>query len=165
MDKSDFAMRLQGSKVFSATVSNAQQLEGIPESETSRDVGWDPLQKAERVLGSSQAKIQHSQGGGAFYRPSTDTIHLPARDRFENASAYYATALHELGHWTGHADRLNRDLAHPFGSEGYAREELRAEIASLILGSEVELGYDPGQPAGYVDHWVQILTDTPTEIL
>ena len=65
----------------------------------------------------------------------------------------------------GHPDRLNRDLAHPFGSEGYAREELRAEIASLILGSEVGLGYDPGQHAGYVDHWVQILTDTPTEIL
>ena len=62
-------------------------------------------------------------------------------------------------------DRLNRDLTHPFGSEGYAREELRAEIASLILGSEVGLGYDPGQHAGYVDHWVQILTDTPTEIL
>jgi antirestriction protein ArdC len=56
-------------------------------------------------------------------------------------------------------------MAHPFGSEGYAREELRAEIASLILGSEVGLGYDPGQHAGYVDHWVQILTDTPTEIL
>src|SRR5215813_519153 len=69
------------------------------------------------------------------------------------------------GHWTGHADRLNRDLAHPFGSEGYAREELRAEIASLILGSEVGLGYDPGQHTGYVDHWVKILTDTPTEIL
>jgi antirestriction protein ArdC len=65
----------------------------------------------------------------------------------------------------GHPDRLNRDLAHPFGSEGYAREELRAEIASLILGSEVGLGYDPAQHAGYVDHWVQILTDTPTGIL
>jgi antirestriction protein ArdC len=66
-------------------------------------------------------------------------------------------ALHELGHSTGHPDRLNRDLAHPFGSEGYAREELRAEIASLILGSEVGLGYDPGQHAGeqtifYIGH-------------
>ena len=49
-------------------------------------------------------------------------------------------ALHELGHWTGHADRLNRDMAHPFGTEGYAREELRVEIASLILGSELGIG-------------------------
>ena len=110
-------------------------------------------------------KIQHSQEGGAFYRPSTDTIHLPSREQFAKAAGYCTTALHELGHWTGLPNRLNRDLAHPFLSEGYAREELRAEIASLILGSELGLGYDPGQHAGYVDHWVQILTDTPTEIL
>ena len=69
------------------------------------------------------------------------------------------------GHWTAHPDRLNRDLSNPFGSEGYAREELRAEIASLILGSELGIGYDPDRHAGYVDHWVQILTDTPKEIL
>jgi len=158
-------VRLSRPKVIAAAVFNAAQIDGIPDLEPSRDVGWDPVEKAERLLDASEAKIQHSPGGGAFYRPSTDTIHLPARDRFENASAYYATALHELGHWTGHADRLNRDLAHPFGSEGYAREELRAEIASLVLGSEVGLGYNPGQHAGYVDHWVQILTDTPQEIL
>ena len=63
-------------------------------------------------------KIQHSQGGGAFYRSSTDTIHLPSREQFEKAAGYDATALHELGHWTGLPNRLNRDLAHPFGSEG-----------------------------------------------
>ena len=158
-------VRLSRPKVLVAAVFNAEQIDGIPDLEPSRDVGWDPLEKAERLLGASQAKIQHSQGGGAFYRPSTDTIHLPSRKQFEKAAGYYAVALHELGHSTGHPDRLNRDLTHPFGSEGYAREELRAEIASLILGSEVGLGYDPGQHAGYVDHWVQILTDTPTEIL
>ena len=74
-------------------------------------------------------------------------------------------AIHELGHWTAHPDRLNRDLRNPFGSEAYAREELRAEIASLIVGSELGIGYDPERHAGYVEHWVQILTDTPKEIL
>jgi len=69
---------------------------------------------------------------------------LPAREQFASAAGYYAVALHELGHWTGRADRLNRDLSNPFGSEAYAREELRAEIASLILGSELGIGYDPG---------------------
>src|SRR5271166_764074 len=69
------------------------------------------------------------------------------------------------GHWTGHPDRLDRDLGNPFGSEGYAREELRAEIASLILGSELGIGYDPAQHASYVDHWIQILTESPKEIL
>jgi antirestriction protein ArdC len=80
-------------------------------------------------------------------------------------SAWVTEALLPNGHWTGLPNRLNRDLAHPLGVQGYAREELRAEIASLILGSEVGIGCDPGQHAGYVDHWVQILTDTPTEIL
>jgi putative DNA primase/helicase len=73
--------------------------------------------------------------------------------------------LHELGHWTAHPDRLDRDLRNPFGSQAYAREELRAEIASLIVGSELGIGYDSERHAGYVDHWVQILTDTPKEIL
>jgi len=94
-----------------------------------------------------------------------DTIQLPTRERFAKPSGYYATALHELGHWTAHPDRLDRDLGNPFGSEGYAREELRAEIASLILGSELGIGFDPDRHAGYVDHWVQILTDTPKEIM
>ena len=77
----------------------------------------------------------------------------------------FVTALHELGHWTGHLNRLDRDLGEPFGSIGYAREGLRAEIASLIVGSQLGLGIDPERHAGYVDHWVQILTDTPKEIL
>src|ERR1700757_3674544 len=59
----------------------AEQIDGIPDLEPARDVGWDPLEKAERLLGASRAKIQHSQGGGAFYRPSTDTIHLPSREQ------------------------------------------------------------------------------------
>jgi putative DNA primase/helicase len=68
------------------------------------------------------------------------------------------------GHWTAHPNRLDRGLRNPFGWEGYAREELRAEIASLILGSELGIGYDPNSHAGYVDHRVQILTDKPKEI-
>ena len=158
-------VRLARPKVITAAVFNAQQIDGIPDLEPTRDVGWDPLEKAEKLLQASGPSIQHSQGGGAFYRRSTDTIHLPAREQFVNAAGYYATALHELGHWTGHPDRLDRDMAHPFGTEGYAREELRAEIASLILGSELGIGYDPGQHAGYVDHWIQILSETPEEIL
>jgi putative DNA primase/helicase len=72
--------------------------------------------------------------------------------------------LHELGHWTGHATRLNRNLSDPFGSIGYAREELRAEIGSMIIGSELGIGYDPGQHAAYAASWIQILEDQPVEI-
>ncbi|MCV5633333.1 zincin-like metallopeptidase domain-containing protein, partial [Escherichia coli] len=77
----------------------------------------------------------------AFCRMSTDSIHLPQQASFPSADRYYATALHELSHWTGHASRLDRDLSHPFGSEGYAREELRAEIASMIIGDELGIGH------------------------
>ncbi|WP_407214909.1 zincin-like metallopeptidase domain-containing protein [Enterobacter kobei] len=52
---------------------------------------------------------------------------LPQQAAFPSADRYYATALHELGHWTGHASRLDRDLAHPFGGEGYIKE-LRAKL-------------------------------------
>ncbi len=89
---------------------------------------------------------------------------MPGKAKFASAANYYATALHELGHWTGHASRLNRDLAHPFGSVGYAREELRAEIASMILGSELGIGHDPAQHAAYVGSWIEVLTKDPLEI-
>jgi zincin-like metallopeptidase len=71
---------------------------------------------------------------------------------------------HELGHWTGHQSRLNRDVKNLYGSAGYAREELRAEIASLIIGSELGIGYGPGQHAAYAAGWVSILKDQPLEI-
>ena len=158
-------VRLERPKVITAAVFNAEQIDGIPALEPERTYDWDPVEQAEKLLKASGAEIEHSPIGGAYYRLSTDTIRLPAQDRFTTPSDYYATALHELGHWTGHPDRLNRDLSNPFGSEGYAREELRAEIASLILGSELGIGHDPDRHAGYVDHWVQILTDTPREIL
>ena len=126
---------------------------------------WDRHERAEAVLKASGAEIRHDQPDRAFYRPATDRIHLPPRDSFPSADTYYATALHELGHWTGHPSRLDRDLAHPFGSVGYAKEELRAEIASLMVGDQLGIGHDPGQHAAYVKSWVQVLKEDPKEIL
>ncbi|PSJ81243.1 zincin-like metallopeptidase domain-containing protein [Neisseria iguanae] len=76
-----------------------------------------------------------------------------------------AVALHELGHWSGHESRLNRDLSGRFGSEAYAREELRAEIASLMLTRELGLPHNPDRHAHYVGSWVKALSEEPTEIL
>jgi antirestriction protein ArdC len=70
-----------------------------------------------------------------------------------------------VAHSTGHPSRLDRDLAHPFGSVGYAKEELRAEIASLMIGDQIGISHDPGQHAAYVDGWIKILKDDPKEIL
>jgi len=67
-------------------------------------------------------------------------------------------------HWTGAPGRLDRDLAHPFGSAGYAREELRAEISSLIVGTEIGVGHDPSRHAAYVGSWIKALESDPQEI-
>ena len=157
------AVRLERPRVFFATVFNAEQIDGLPPIER-KEPTWDALERAEHMLRASGAVIRHGEHNRAFYRPATDRIHLPDTGQFPSADNYYATALHELGHWTGHPSRLGRDLAHPFGSEGYAKEELRAEIASMILGEELGIGHDPGQHAAYVGHWIKALEDDPLEI-
>ena len=152
-------------RVFTAIVFNAAQIDGLaPEPDRKATPEWERHARAEAILTNSGAEIRHQHGNAAYYEPRADRITLPERAQFPAADRYYATALHELGHWTGHESRLNRDLAHPFGSEGYAREELRAEIASLMVGGQLELGHDVGQHAAYVDHWIKALQDDPREI-
>jgi antirestriction protein ArdC len=157
-------VQLERPRVFSAVVFNADQVEGLPPLEV-RSPAWDRHERAEALLAASGVEIRHDQADRAFYRPATDRIHLPPRDGFKSADAFYATALHELGHASGHPKRLDRDLAHPFGSEGYAKEELRAEIASLMIGDELGIGHDPGQHAAYVKSWIKVLREDPREIL
>lgn len=155
---------LERPRVFFATVFNAEQIDGLPPLTPPKEQTWNAIERAERILKASGAKITHVHGDQAFYRLSTDSITLPERGQFASADRYYATALHELGHWTGHPSRLNRDLANPFGSEAYAKEELRAEIASMILGDELGIGHDPGQHAAYVASWIKVLQDEPMEV-
>lgn len=155
---------LERPRVFFATVFNAEQIDGLPLLQPPKEQAWNAVERAEHILKASGAKITHAPGDRAFYRPSTDSITLPERGQFPSSDRYYATALHELGHWTGHESRLGRDLAHPFGSEGYAKEELRAEIASMIVGDELGIGHDPGQHAAYVGSWIKVLQDEPLEV-
>ena len=150
-------------RVIFSSVFHAADVEGIPPWE-GRTVSWDSNVRAEDIMRNSGAVIHHDQRDRAFYRPGSDEIHLPPRSAFADAGAYYGTALHELGHWTKHPDRLNREGG-PFGSEAYAREELRAEIASWMICGELGLPHDPGQHLAYVDSWVKILTEEPREIL
>lgn len=153
-------------KVFFATVFHASQIENmppLPPRETRPE--WERHQQAERLLAASNAKIFHDQANRAFYRPATDDIHLPPRDQFLSPDKYYATAFHELGHWTGHESRLNRDIRNPFGSEQYAREELRAELASYMLGADLGIGHDPGQHHAYIASWIKALEKDPREII
>lgn len=168
LDKDDKPVKetvqLERPKVFIASVFNAEQIDGLPPMAVLQDKSWNSIERAEAILEASGAKITHDQADRAFYRMSTDSIHLPQQSAFPGADRYYATALHELGHWTGHSTRLNRDLVHPFGSEGYAREELRAEIASMIMGDELGIGHDPSQHVAYVKSWIKALQNDPLEI-
>lgn len=154
---------LERPKCFHAYVFNAEQIDGLP-AITRKEQTWNAVERAEHILQASGARITHAAGDRAFYRPSTDSITMPERSQFPSADNYYATALHELGHWTGHPSRLDRDLSHPFGSEGYAKEELRAEISSMILGNELGIGHDPGQHVAYVGSWIKALQEDPLEI-
>ncbi len=156
-------VKLERPKCFHAYVFNAEQIDGLP-AITRKEQTWDAVERAEHILQASGARITHAAGDRAFYRPSTDSITMPERGQFALADNYYATALHELGHWTGHPSRLDRDLSNPFGSEGYAKEELRAEISSMILGNELGIGHDPGQHVAYVGSWIKVLQEDPLEI-
>lgn len=148
-----------------AHVFNAEQIDGMPPLQlTDKAYEWNPEEKAENILSASGADIRHDQSNRAFYRYLTDTIHLPPKENFNSPGSYYGTALHELGHWTRHADRLDRENG-PFGSELYAREELRAEIASWMLGQDLGIPHHPEQHAAYVASWIKALEDDPFEIM
>ncbi|MCV3371732.1 zincin-like metallopeptidase domain-containing protein [Campylobacter lari] len=157
-------VKLENPKVFFAYVFNAEQIENMPKLEQKQEIdNFKTIKEAQKILNDSKAIIHH-QGNRAFYNVANDTITLPMKENFLSEGAYYATALHELGHWSGHESRLNRDLNHPFGSKEYAKEELRAEIASFLFNGKIGLDYDPGQHLSYIDSWVKILEDKPHEI-
>jgi putative DNA primase/helicase len=156
-------IKLERPRVFFTTVFNAEQIDGLPPIE-KKPPQWNAHERAEKILQASGAVIRHIPENKAFYSPSNDYIKLPDKHLFSTADEYYATAFHELGHWTGHYSRLARDLSDPFGSQGYAKEKLRAEISSMILGDELGIGHDPGQRAAYVNSWIKILQDEPLEI-
>lgn len=150
------------------TVFNGQQIDGIPPL-PARPLRTpiEMIESGERILAHSGARIQHDKADRAFYRLATDSIHLPQRDHFADAAGYYGTALHELAHWTGHPSRLGRltlSGASHFGDPGYAREELRAELASLFIAAEHGIPHDPRQNAAYVASWIKALKDDKHEI-
>lgn len=161
-------VKLSRPMFINALVFNAEQISGIPPlaqalGEKFEAQQWSAIERAEQIIGASQAVVKHG-GNEAYYAPSRDHIQLPHKAQFDSAAKYYATLLHELGHWSGHETRLNRDLSNRYGSPGYAKEELRAEIASLMLGSELKIGHNFGQHAAYVESWIKVLKDDPGEL-
>lgn len=149
------------------TVFSAKQIDGIPEYEPKRSTLLEIVNAGEKILDNSGAKINHDQADKAFYNRASDSIHLPPKDAFKDAAGYYGTALHELAHWTGHPSRLDRltlNESYRFGDTNYAKEELRAELASVFLAAERGIPHDPEQHAAYVGSWIKTLRQDKNEI-
>lgn len=145
------------------TVFNASQIDGIEALPEPEKFEWDAIELGERILENSHARIYHDGGNRAFYRVNTDDIHLPEKQMFKDAGGYYATAIHELAHWTGAESRLNRKHG-VFGDEEYAREELRAEIASWMIAMATGLPFNPDNHAAYVKGWIKAIKNDHREI-
>jgi antirestriction protein ArdC len=149
------------------TVFNAIQIEGVPALERRAPSAFEAVHSGERILENSGAKISHDQRDSAFYRPFTDSIHLPPKEAFSDAPGYYGTALHEMSHWTGHPSRLNRPTltdSYRFGDLNYAKEELRAELASVFIAAEVGVPHNPVNHAAYIGSWIKSLKEDKNEI-
>ena len=145
------------------TVFNAEQIEGLPAHFYARNepVHETPLERKEnleRFFGGTGANIRHG-GSSAFYRISDDVIQMPELQTFRDAESYYAVAAHETTHWTRHTSRLDRDLGRKrFGDQGYAMEELVAEIGAAFLCAD--LGITPEireDHAAYISSWLKVL--------
>lgn len=142
------------------TVFNAAQCEGLP-----ADLAGDPAPLPEREIVPVAEEVIAASGiafrvGGdkAYYAPSPDVVVVPPQPAFFDQVNYYRTCLHELTHATGHPARLGRDLSRAFGTPGYAREELVAEMGSAFLCAA--LGIVPTvRHADYIAAWLAVLRE------
>ncbi len=139
------------------TVFNVQHIDGLPlATETiSPEATFDPLPEAEKLFRKSGANIIE-KGQNAFFQPSTDEVRLPERHLFSDAANFYSTGLHEMVHWSGAKNRLNREMKGEFGSEDYAFEELIAEVGSAFLMADLGIVGEV-QHQSYIASWPKAL--------
>ena len=147
-------------------VFNGDVIEGIPDRERVEHDTTGRNDRAEALIehwSGTQSPIRYG-GSMAYYSSTKDEIHLPEKQDFVNMPEFYSTALHEIGHSTGHEKRLNRNLDGKFGSAEYAEEELRAEIASMFL--EQDLGVAASEKhiennSAYIGSWKSKIKEDP----
>lgn len=154
------------------TVFNAAQIDGIPELEAvSAEVDIASIRAQRDVLLRNMGLTFHEGGDQAYYRPSDDSLTMPPDTAFKDDYGYMSVLLHECGHATGHESRFNRDLSGRFGSESYAKEELRAEIASAFTSQA--LGFKANEAKktaalenhkAYIQSWAKAIQDAPNEL-
>jgi antirestriction protein ArdC len=148
------------------TVFNAEQCDGLPKGLIAPPVAKTEQQivpEAEALIAATSADFRVG-GDQAFYVPSEDFIRIPNQTAYTDQINYYRTAFHELGHWTGHKNRLDRNLTTKFGTVDYAREELVAEMATAFVCAS--LGIIPTvRHADYIGNWLQVLKEDARAIV
>ena len=139
--------------VFNAEQTDIEIMTSVEPSEP-----FNPIPAIETKIGETGAIIKHG-GDSAFYMPSTDSIQLPNASAFASEANYYATAFHELAHWTGAKHRLDRQLDKGrYGNPAYAFEELVAEITAAFLCADYKIQGDL-RHAGYIESWLKACRD------
>ena len=141
-------------------VFHASDIYGIPPYEKVELKQDEVLEIANNFIKSSVCPIKEVAQDRAYYSPSNDEIILPPKEYFKDSQSFLATALHEMGHSTGHPDRLNRDFSGRFGDSAYAREELTAELTAMFIQSDLGIkleGEHFNSHAGYLESWVSVL--------
>ncbi|MEG3086749.1 ArdC family protein [Sphingomonas sp. PB4P5] len=148
------------------TVFNVDQCEGLPAALTATPdmpAEVEILPHVQSLIAASGADFRIG-GGEAYYSPGADYVAVPPQAAFGEPINWYRTALHELGHWTGHKSRLDRDQRGSFGSGDYAREELVAEMASAFACASLSI-----QPtvrhADYIGSWLAVLREDEKAIV
>ena len=144
------------------TVFNVEQVEGLPAH--FHAVAAPPAETVERIahaetfFANTGAMIAHG-GNQAYYSQAEDRIQMPPIEAFREATAYYATLAHEVTHWTKSPKRLERDFGRKrWGDEGYAMEELVAELGAAFLCVDLGLSPEPrADHADYIGHWLGVL--------
>lgn len=155
-------------------VFNAADLQGVDDERQATldariaEALGQPAQPAEHArLEAAEAVLEAwpvtTQWGGAraCYSPQLDQIRMPEADVFSSREAFCATWAHEQAHSTGHESRLDRPMGHGFGTSGYAREELVAELAAVLICYRLQIGCQLENHAAYLKDWAQLLRDTP----
>jgi antirestriction protein ArdC len=145
---------------------NVQQCDGLELKPLSNgvDIGHEARgEQIARGMARDGVPIMHG-AGGAYYQPGADVVSMPPRETFKSVEGYYGTLLHELGHATGHAKRLNREgvtkggLTNSFGMPGYAKEELVAEMTSAFIAMETGIPFDDDNHKAYIQSWAEVLS-------
>ncbi|MCS5594204.1 MAG: zincin-like metallopeptidase domain-containing protein [Porticoccaceae bacterium] len=143
---------------------NVAQIEGL---EGIKEYAKPLAGKGSANLLAESLGVNLQYGGDkACFVPSLDQIRMPSAEAFKDQANHDATLLHELTHWTGHKDRLNRLKAcQGFGSESYAFEELVAELGSAMGGALLGIPYEGLQHESYIKGWLKVLKQDPKHLV